>query len=255
MIRMTLLAACAAALAACASSPVAAGPGYALRAKAANGQDLSGVNIGARTLLESKQPAGSVTLQMSDQLREYGASFVVAVQNDGAEAGTFGPENVTATAGGRTLAVYTREQLAERVTGTARSMIRALDRDDPAQRRDVTEGTQAVARERSWNTYGGCPAGQSGCQIYSADNGASYRQGELDREANLETAASVAARLQAEMRPAQLALHTESVAPHAIAGGVLVIEHPKPGETLELTITFAGQPHRFSFMAAPVHRG
>ena len=47
------------------------------------------------------------------------------------------------------------------------------------------------------------------------------------------------------------ALRRESVAPEAMAGGVIVVEPPKQGGPVKLVVTINGQQHKFTFAATP----
>ncbi len=255
MLRSILGLGLALSLAACATDTAAntTRPKYALRASMANGQDLGGLRIGPATLLESRQPAGVVSLKLSDQLRRYGAAFVVVAQNTGGAETSFGPANVSASVGGRALPVYSPEELDARARGDARSKIRAYDRSDPSETRDIESASLSAQTEHSHNNWGGCPAGKSGCLIYDTDDvGRSYRMGELDREWNYRSSIEVAAQLAQDMPAIEKAvLRSAAVKPGGIAGGVVVVQHPAPGETVDVTITFAGQKHSFSFVAQP----
>lgn len=235
------------AAAACASGPEP----YELKAVASNGQDLRGVSSTRATILESRQPAGIVSVRQSDLLSEYGVSFIVAAKNEGTEAAAFGPENVAASIGGRPAAVFDAGELDDKVRGNVRAFMRATDRGDPASTRAVDAGRPDVALEYTYNNYGGCPAGQGRCQIESPDVGSVYRHDRIDRERNLSNAMTAASVLEKDLAAIGSTLKPALVAPGAVGGGVVVIQPPRPGEILELVITFAGQPHRFSFEARP----
>ena len=87
---------------------------------------------------------------------------------------------------------------------------------------------------------------------YSEDNGSGYRQDRLNRELEAETIAEAAQDAAAEPGADRTeALRASPSRPKQMAGGVVVIEPPKGGGEVDLTITFNGQKHRFAFAATP----
>jgi hypothetical protein len=238
----------AASLAACAAAGIAATPHYSLAPVKSNGQELAGLD--SRTILESRQPGGIVSVRADDQFAAFGASFLIAVQNKSGGAVEFGPKDIAASVNGKAVPVLTADELDAKVKAEARGYIRATSRTGTV---DISNATEEATREYRFNNYGGCAAGNSGCQIRSADNGSGYRQDRLAREAEAETVADTALRLQASSALiAQKALHKMSVAPEQMGGGALVVQPPASGGPIDLTITFNGQKHRFTFSAKPV---
>lgn len=233
------------ALAGCAASPPPAR--YSLVPVQSNGADLNGLD--ARTILESRQPGGIVSVRAEEQFAGFGAGFLVAVQNKTGAAQDFGPANIEASVNGQKLAVLAAEELDARVTADARSYIRANTRSGPV---DFEAASAEAEREYRFNNYGGCPAGQGNCQIASADNGSVYRQDRINRTLEAQTVAETALALQANQTLiAQRALKQTSVAPEQMTGGVMVVQPPKGGGKVDLTVTFNGQKHRFAFAARP----
>ena len=66
-----------------------------------NGQDLVGLTGAA--MIESRQPGGIVSVRADTQFSDFGASFIVAVQNKTEGAADFGPQNISATVDGKAL--------------------------------------------------------------------------------------------------------------------------------------------------------
>jgi hypothetical protein len=220
---------------------------YSLVPVKSNGTDLPGLD--AKTTLESRQPGGIVSIRGDNQFAAFGAGFVVAVQNKSGAAVEFGPSNVSASINGKAVPVLAAAELDERVKGDVRSFMRATSRTGDV---DILAATPDVAREYRFNNYGGCPAGQGGCQALGEDVGAGYRQDRLNREIQAENTLAAAQTLQVNQALiSQRALKASTVAPEAMAGGALVVEPPKGGGMVDLTITFNGQTHRFSFNATP----
>ncbi len=234
----------AAALAGCAASPPTR---YSLVPVQSNGADLSGMD--SRTILESRQPGGIVSVRADEQFAGFGAGFLVAVQNKGAAAQEFGPANIEASVDGRKIPVLAAEELDARIKADARGFIRANTRSGTV---DIEAATAEAEREYRFNNFGGCPAGQSGCQVFSDDNGRGYRMDRNDRTLEAQTIAATALALQANQSViAQRALKRTSVAPEQMTGGVMVVEPPRRGGKVDLTVTFNGQKHRFAFDAKP----
>jgi hypothetical protein len=240
-----LIGALAASLAACATG---AAPHYSLVPVKSNGQELAGLD--SRTILESRQPGGIVSVRADDQFAAFGASFIVAVQNKSGGAIEFGPQDIAASVNGKAVPVLAADELDARVKADARGYIRATSRTGTV---DISNATAEATREYRFNNYGGCAAGNSGCQIYSADNGSIYRQDRLAREIQAETVADTALKLQINSALiARKALRKMSVAPEQLGGGVLVVQPPASGGPVDLTITFNGRKHQFTFTARPV---
>lgn len=220
---------------------------YSLVPVQSNGADLTGLD--SRTILESRQPGGIVSVRADEHFASFGAGFLVAVQNKSGQPQDFGPANVQASVNGQKLAVLAAEELDERVKADARSYLRATSRTGTA---DFEAASETATREYRFNNYGGCPAGQAGCQIFSDDNGSNYRQDRINRTLQAQTVAETAVALQANQAAiAQRALKHASVGPEQMAGGVLVVEPPPGGGKVDLTVTFNGQTHRFAFDAKP----
>jgi hypothetical protein len=212
-----------------------------------NGADLS--DLDSRTILESRLPGGIVSIRADEQFAPFGAGFIVAVQNKTGSPIDFGPSNVEAAVNGQKLVVLSAEELDARMKADARSYIRANTRSGTV---DLEAASATAEREYRFNNYGGCPAGQGNCQIASADNGSVYRQDRINRTLEAQTVAETALALQANQALiAQRALKRSTVAPEQMAGGVMVVEPPRHGGTLDLTVTFNGQKHRFAFAAKP----
>jgi hypothetical protein len=220
---------------------------YALVPTKSDGQALPGLD--SRTTLESRKPGGIVSVRGDTQFASFGAGFIVAVQNKGAAAAEFGPKNISASINGKPVAVLAAEELDAKVKEDIRSYVRATSRTGTV---DLEAATAEATREYRFNNFGGCPAGQSGCQIYSEDNGSGYRQDRLAREIQAENTAAAAQTLMINQNLiAQRALRTSTVAPEGMAGGVMVVQPPASGGTVDLTVTFNGQTHSFSFSATP----
>jgi hypothetical protein len=213
-----------------------------------NGQDLVGLD--SATTIESRQPGGIVSMRADNQFSDFGASFIVAVHNKSAGALEFGPQNIVATSNGQSLKVLAAGELDKQVKAQARGFLRATTRTGQV---DLEAASANVTREYRFNNYGGCPAGQGNCQVFSDDGGSNYRQDRINRELEAQTVAEVAQKLQVNQTLiSQKALRPASVAPEQIAGGVVVINPPKTGGRVDLTVTFNGQKHTFSFNARPV---
>ena len=235
-------------LAACAGGPSAV-QRFSLIPTESNGQALSGYD--SKTTLESRQPGGIVSVRADDQFSQFGASFIVAVQNKSGGAMEFGPRNISASVNGKPIAVLAADDLDARVKGQARGYLRATSRTGGV---DVEKATPTVSREYRFNNYGGNAAGQGGnAGCAATDDGCrSYRVDRDNREADAKLLADAAAKLQQNTALiSQKALRTESVAPEAMAGGVIVVEPPKEGGPVKLVVTVNGQQHRFTFAATP----
>ena len=110
-----------------------------------------------------------------------------------------------------------------------------------------------MTRDYRFNNYGGCPAGEGRCQIEAIDGGSGYRQDRINRTLQAQTVAETATWLYANNTLiAQKALRKMSVAPEQFGGGVLVVQPPASGGPVDLTITFNGHKHQFTFTAKPV---
>jgi hypothetical protein len=214
-----------------------------------NGQALTGMD--SRTTLESRQPGGIVSIKADSQFAEFGAGFVVAVQNKGAGPIEFGPQNIEASVGGKPLQVMAAEELDAKAKASLRGYVRATSRTET---QDISNASDAANREYEYNNVGGNAAGQGGgasC-VLSADHCTTYRQDRINREWQAKTVAEAASKLQAnEQLIAKKALHTSQVKPNEIAGGVMVVQPPPSGGVVDITITINGQKHRFSFNATP----
>jgi hypothetical protein len=220
---------------------------YALVPVKSNGQDLPGLDT--KTTLESRQPGGIVSIRGDEQFAAFGAGFIVAVQNKSGAPVDFGPKNISASVNGKQVTVLAAEELDQRVKDDIRAYMRATNRTGIV---DIEAATAEATREYRFNNFGGCPAGQSGCQIYSEDNGSGYRQDRLNREIQAENVTAAALTLQANQTLIeQRALKSATVAPEAMAGGAMVVQPPKSGGVVDITITFNGATHRFSFNAKP----
>lgn len=213
-----------------------------------NGQDLAGLD--SATTLESRRPGGIVSVRADNRFSEFGASVIVAVHNKSPGAAEFGPQNITATSNGQSLKVLAASELDAQVKAQARGYIRATTRSEDV---GIETATETFNRDYRFNNYGGCPAGQGNCQVFSDDGGSIYRQDRIDREYEAGNVAIVARQLQSNQALiAQKALRPATVPPEQIAGGVVVIDPPKSGGRVDLTVTFNGQTHTFSFNARPV---
>ena len=224
-----------------------AAPKFDLAPTRANGQDLVGID--STTLIESRQPGGIVSVRADNSFAEFGASFIVAVHNKSGAAAEFGPANITATANGKPLKVLAAADLEDQSTAQARGYIRATTFNEGV---DIDAASETTNREYRFNNYGGCPAGQGDCQVFSGDNGSGYRQDRIKRTREADTVASVATQLAANRALiARRALRPSSVAPEQMAGGAVVIYPPKAGGPVDIVVTFNGQKHSFSFNARP----
>jgi hypothetical protein len=229
---------------ACSSQPQTR---YALTPIHAGGADLPGLD--SRTTVESRQPGSIVSVRPSDQFAELGPGLVIAVQNKGSAPASFGPHDIEATINGARVAVLAADEMDARMKGDLRGYLRATQRTDTV---DIEQASAEVSREYRFNNYGGCPAGQGRCQIGSADFGSGYRHDRINREAQAQNVAEAAIVLQANQALiSQRALQAYTIAPDQIAGGVIVLQPPRSGGKLDLTVTFNGQKHRFSFSATP----
>ena len=211
-----------------------------------NGTDLPGLD--SRTILESRQPGGIVSVRADDQFAAFGAGFIVAVHNKSGGPLDFGPGNVEASVNGQKLAVLAATELDEKVKAEARGYLRATSRTGQV---DIEQASAEVTREYRFNNYGGRAAGAPSL-AYSDDQGAGYRQDRIARETEAKNIAEAAAKLQTnQVLISQKALRPALVAPEQMAGGVIVVEPPKTGGKIDLTVTFNGQKHRFAFSASP----
>ena len=160
----------------------------------------------------------------------------------------FSPTDISATAGGRRLDILSAAELKQRVAGDTRSYMQATDRTGSV---DFERATPDVAREYRFNNFGGCPAGQSGCAIYSDDNGRDYRLDRNNRELQAQSVAEAAFALQLNQQViAAKALKPEALGPGELSGGAFVVTPPREGGPIDLVVTFAGQTHSFTFAAA-----
>lgn len=219
---------------------------YALVPVQSNGTDLPGLDT--LTILESRQPGGIVSVRADERFEFFGAGFMIAVHNKSGGPVDFGPGNVAASVNGRAIPVLAADELDARLKGTLRGRLRATSRTDAVA---IENASAEVTREYRFNNYGGCPAGQSGCQVFSDDGGSNYRQDRINRDLQARTVAEAALTLQVGEALIQRALRPALVAPEQMAGGVIVIEPPKGGGKVDLTVTFNGQKHRFAFTATP----
>jgi hypothetical protein len=219
---------------------------YSLVPVQSNGTDLPGLD--SQTILESRQPGGIVSIRADDRFAAFGAGFLIAVHNKSGGPMDFGPADVEASINGQKVAVLAADELDAKLKGIVRGRLRATSRTDTV---DIANASADVAREYRFNNYGGCPAGQGDCQIFSADNGSGYRQDRINRELQAKTVAEAALTLQAGQEMIQRALRPGLVAPEQMAGGVVVVEPPKSGGKVDLTVTFNGHKHRFAFTATP----
>jgi hypothetical protein len=231
----------------CASAPPAH---YMVVPIKSNGTDLPGLD--AKTTLESRQPGGIVSARGDDRFADFGAGFIIAVQNKSAAPAEFGPKNVVASINGKSIPILAAAELDEKVKARLAGYVRATNRTGTT---DIDLATASAQREYRYETFGGNLAGQGGgssCALSSTDNCRNYRLDRENREADARVIAETAAVLQqSQQLIAQRALQPATVGPEAIAGGAIVIQPPKGGGTVDLTITFNGQTHRFSFNATP----
>jgi hypothetical protein len=219
---------------------------YALVPVQSNGADLPGLD--PQTILESRQPGGIVSVRGDERFEFFGAGFLIAVHNKSGGPVDFGPSNVEASVDGLKVPVLAAAELDAKLKGFVRGRVRATSRTDTV---DIEDASEEVARDYRFNNFGGCPAGQSGCQVFSDDGGSVYRQDRINRELQAKTVAEAALTLQAGEVMIQRALRPALVQPEQMAGGVVVVEPPKKGGKVDLTVTFNGQKHRFAFTATP----
>jgi hypothetical protein len=219
---------------------------YALVPVQSNGTDLPGLDSG--TILESRQPGGIVSVRADDQFASFGAGFIVAVHNKSGGPLDFGPTNIEVLVNGQKLPILAANELDAKVKAEARGYLRATSRTGEV---DIEAATAEVAREYRFNNYGGHAAGTQSL-AYTDDQGAGYRQDRIARELQAKTIAEAAAKLQTNQALiSQKALRPALVAPEQMSGGVIVVEPPKNGGKVDLTVTFNGQKHRFVFTATP----
>lgn len=212
-----------------------------------NGQDLVGLD--STTMVESRQPGGIVSVRSDKGFAQFGASLIVAVQNKSAGVLEFGPQNISASANGRPLTVLAADELDAQSKAQARSFIRATTRAEDV---GIDAASESFNRDYRFNNYGGCPAGQGDCQVFSNDGGRNYRQDRIDRELEAGTVAAVAHKLHSNrVLISHKALRPASLAPEQVTGGVVVINPPKAGGRVDIVVTFNGQKHSFSFNAQP----
>lgn len=248
LVAATLAGLIAAALAGCASAPPPVH--YALVPTKSNGQDLPGLD--GRTTLESRQPGGIVSVRASPDFADFGAGFIIAVQNKSGGPLDFGPGNIQATVGGKQLPVLAAEELDARVKSKLAGYIRATNRSGTT---DIDKATNEANRQYRYETFGGNPAGQGGmasCAVAEgADQCRGYRVDRDNREADAKTLAETAAALKQNEMMLKKALRPTTVGPERLAGGVVVVEPPREGGPVDITVTFNGQKHRFTFDAKP----
>lgn len=245
-----LLAACLALAATCVSGceTSRSTTQYALVPVWTNGQDVPGLD--SRTTLESRQPGGIVSIRADDQLADLGASFVVVVQNRSGAALEFAPSDIKASLNGTPLSVLAASEIYGEMQGRVRGFVNATVRMDS---QDIEAATDEANRNYRFNNFGGCPAGQAGCQIFSDDNGSNYRQDRIDRQLDADTVAAAAAQLQAIQEwTARTALRPFQLAPGDMNGGVFVVQLPPAGGRVDLRIRFNGTDHAFAFLASPL---
>ncbi|HEX5007198.1 MAG TPA: hypothetical protein VFV70_08810 [Hyphomonadaceae bacterium] len=219
---------------------------YALVPVQSNGADLPGLD--SQTILESRQPGGIVSVRADERFDFFGAGFFVAVHNKSGGPVDFGPENVQASIDGHAIPVLAADELDAKLKGRIRGRLRSTSRTDTV---DIENASAEVEREYRFNNYGGCPAGQGTCQIFSADGGSGYRQDRINRELQAKTIAEAALTLQTGQAMIQRALRPALVAPEQMSGGVIVVEPPKRGGKVDLVVTFNGRKHSFTFTATP----
>jgi hypothetical protein len=235
-------------LAACATGPAAV-QHFSLIPTESNGQSLSGFD--AKTTLESRQPGGIVSVRADDQFSEFGASFIIAVQNKSGGPMEFGPQNISATVNGKALPVMAADELDARVKDQARGFLRANSRTGGVSSEAATPSATSDYR---FNNYGGNAAGSGGgnsCAL-ALDGCRDYRVDRDNREADAKLIADAALKLQQSSQLiSHKALRRENVAPDAMAGGVIVVEPPKSGGPVKLIVTVNGKQHKFTFTATP----
>jgi len=235
-------------LAACATGPAAV-QHFSLIPTESNGQPLSGTD--SKTTLESRQPGGIVSVRADDQFSEFGASFIVAVQNKSGGPMEFGPQNISASINGKPIAVLAADELDARVKDQARGYLRANSRTgDPG----AENATPMATSEYRYNNYGGNAAGSGGgnsCAL-ALDGCRDYRVDRDNREADAKLIADAALKLQQSSQLiSHKALRRANVAPDGMAGGVIVVEPPKGGGPVKLVVTVNGKEHKFTFAATP----
>lgn len=235
-------------LAGCAGGPAAVRH-FSLVPTESNGRPMQGFD--STTTMESRQPGSIVSMRADDQFSQFGASFIVAVQNKSQAPIAFGPQNVSATVNGKAIPVMGADALDARVKGEARGYLRATSRTGEV---DIEKATAEATREYRFNNYGGNPAGQggnSGCAM-AIDGCRSYRVDRDNREADAKVVADAAIKLQQNSQLiSRKALRTQSVAPEGVTGGLIVVEPPREGGAVNLVVTVNGQQHRFTFSATP----
>jgi hypothetical protein len=235
-------------LAACASGPKTA-QHFNLIPTESNGQALTGFD--STTTMESRQPGGIVSVRAENQFSQFGASFIIAVQNKSGGPMEFGPKNISATVNGKPTAVLAAEELDQRVKNEARGYLRATSRTSDV---GAENATLAATREYQYNNYGGNAAGTggfSGCAM-ALDGCRNYRVDRDNREADAKLIAEAALKLQLSSQLiSHKALRRENVAPEGVAGGVIVVEPPKGGGPVKLVVTVNGKEHKFTFAATP----
>ncbi len=219
---------------------------YALVPVQANGADLPG--LGSSDIIESRQPGGIVSVRADERYEFFGAGFVVAVHNKSGDPLDFGPANIAASIDGKPVPILTANELDARLRGNIRGWLRATSRTGTV---DIENASAEVTREYRFNNYGGCPAGQGTCLIFSDDNGSGYRQDHIARELQAKTVVEAATTLQAGQAIIARTLRPGLVEPEQISGGVIVVEAPKRGGKVDLVVTFNGRRHSFTFTAAP----
>jgi uncharacterized lipoprotein YajG len=235
-------------LAACAGGPAAAHH-FSLIPTESNGQALNGFD--STTTMESRQPGGIVSVRAENQFSNFGASFIVAVQNKSGAPMEFGPQNISASVNGKPNAVLAADELDARVKSEARGYLRATSRTSDV---GAENATPAATREYRYNNYGGNAAGTggfSGCAM-AVDNCRNYRVDRDNREAEAKLIADTAVKLQQSTQLiSRKALRRENVAPEGVTGGVIVVEPPKAGGPVKLVVTVNGNEHKFTFAATP----
>jgi hypothetical protein len=219
---------------------------YALVPVWTNGQDVPGLD--SRTTLESRQPGGIVSIRADDQFADFGAGFALVLQNKSGAPVEFAPANITASIDGRVLPVLSANELDIEMKGRVRGFIKATSRTD---RQDIDNASAEKNRDYRFNNFGGCPAGQAGCQVFSDDNGSTYRQDRINRELEADTVAATALELQStQSLISRKALRPLHLAPEGMSGGIFVVKLPPEGGRIDLRITFNGSNHAFAFIAS-----
>src|SRR5262245_25600833 len=82
---------------------------YAVVPVQSNGTDLPGLD--SRTIVESRQPGGIVSVRADDGFEFFGAGFVVAVHNKSGGPVDFGPGDVQASINGHAIPVLAADEL------------------------------------------------------------------------------------------------------------------------------------------------